>query len=396
MKKKLFLGLTALAAVALTSCQKDQVINQVPQEQPIEFGTYLGRDAQTKASDMDLDALKAAGFGVFAYYTGTTDYNSTTAPNFMYNQKVNWNNTNWEYSPVKYWPNNTSDKITFMAYSPYLDNSVSTSKVTSVSANNVSINPYIQFTVVDDPTNHKDLIYAKVDNKSKTNTYAEDITFNFNHALSRIGFKCIGMYDEINEDINGNYDDYTHTSTDANTSVTVQKIVLKGKFNTTGQLDLYSGDWTKIGSNENTEVTYTISNDPNDDDNTDDSELNNISTSSSELSGQLNKDTEFIMIVPSYSTEEDDNIKDITIQVIYTITTTDGAIDGGSVSVKNDVTSAPFEFNFAPGKAYTFNLHFGLQSVKFSATQTINGWDSSNGEIAVNVPINAQAPVQNP
>lgn len=396
MKKKLFLGLTALAAVALTSCQKDQVINQVPQEQPIEFGTYLGRDAQTKASDMDLDALKAAGFGVFAYYTGTTDYNSTTAPNFMYNQKVNWNNTNWEYSPVKYWPNNTSDKITFMAYSPYLDNSVSTSKVTSVSANNVSNNPYIQFTVVDDPTNHKDLIYAKVDNKSKTNTYAEDITFNFNHALSRIGFKCIGMYDEINEDINGNYDDYTHTSTDANTSVTVQKIVLKGKFNTTGQLDLYSGDWTKIGSNENTEVTYTISNDPNDDDNTDDSELNNISTSSSELSGQLNKDTEFIMIVPSYSTEEDDNIKDITIQVIYTITTTDGAIDGGSVSVKNDVTSAPFEFNFAPGKAYTFNLHFGLQSVKFSATQTINGWDSSNGEIAVNVPINAQAPVQNP
>ena len=87
-----------------------------------------------------------------------------------------------------------------------------------------------------------------------------------------------------------------------------------------------------------------------------------------------------------------DNIKEITIQVIYTITTTDGAINGGSVSVTNDVTSTPFEFNFTPGKAYTFNLHFGLQSVKFSATQTINGWDSSNGEIAVNVPINAQQP----
>ena len=390
MKKKLFLGLAALATVALTSCQKDQVINQVPQEQPIEFGTYLGRDAQTKASDMDLDALKAAGFGVFAYYTGDEEYNSATTPNFMYNQKVNWNTTVWEYSPVKYWPNNTADKITFMAYSPYLDNSASTSNVTSVSTNGVTGNPYIQFSVVEDPSNHKDLVYAKVENKSKINTYAEDITFSFNHALSRIGFKCIGMYDEINQDINGNYDDNTHTSTDANTTITVQKIVLKGKFNTTGQLDLYSGDWTKIGSNENTEVTYIISNDPNGDDNTDDSELENVSTTSNTLSAQLNKNSEFIMIVPSYSNETADNIKGITIQVIYTITTSDGAINGGSVSVTNDVTSTPFEFNFAPGKAYTFNLHFGLQSVKFSATQTINGWDSSNGEIAVNVPINAQ------
>ena len=137
-------------------------------------------------------------------------------------------------------------------------------------------------------------------------------------------------------------------------------------------------------------MTYIISNDPNGDDNTDDSELENVSTTSNTLSAQLNKNSEFIMIVPSYSNETADNIKGITIQVIYTITTSDGAINGGSVSVTNDVTSTPFEFNFAPGKAYTFNLHFGLQSVKFSATQTINGWDSSNGEIAVNVPINAQ------
>lgn len=390
MKKKLFLGLLAAAAVTFTACQKDEVINEVPQDQPIEFGTYVGRDAQTKASDMDLNALKDAGFGVFAYYTGDDEYESETTPNFMYNQKVNWVTSAWEYSPVKYWPNNTTDKITFMAYSPYLNNSASTSNVTSVSTNTVSGNPYIQFSVVNDPSNHKDLVYAKVENKSKTNTSADDISFSFNHALSRIGFKCIGMYDEINGDSNGEEDNHVHTSTDANTTITVQEIVLKGKFNTSGQLDLYTGNWTKIGSDVNTEVTYTISNDPNGDGNTDDTELNNVSTSSNNLSAQLNKNSEFIMIVPSYSEETEHNIKDITIQVVYTITTNDGAIDGGSVSVTNDVTSTQFDFNFAPGKAYNFNLHFGLKSVKFSATQTINGWNTTNGEIAVNVPIYTQ------
>lgn len=93
----------------------------------------------------------AAGFGVFAYYSGSTQFgswsswNPTTpaasnkAPNFMYNEKLTWSDTKngWDYSPVKYWPNgkdtanpgdtpsNTATEanaqyLSFFAYAPYV------------------------------------------------------------------------------------------------------------------------------------------------------------------------------------------------------------------------------------------------------------------------------------
>ena len=50
------------------------------------------------------------------------------------------------------------------------------------------------------------------------------------------------------------------------------------------------------------------------------------------------------------------------------------------------ITSEPFGFTFEAGKAYSFNLHLGLTSVKFSAT--VEGWDETTPGIVVNVPIN--------
>ena len=113
MKKRLILGMAALAAVTFTSCQKDQVINQVSQDQAIEFTTYTGRDAQTKGTVMDVTELKAKGFGVYAYYTTTTntldvknnaatDAQSAFKPNFMQNTEVS--GSTWNYYPKKYWP----------------------------------------------------------------------------------------------------------------------------------------------------------------------------------------------------------------------------------------------------------------------------------------------------
>ena len=80
----------------------------------------MGRTATTRAAyaagpinnndKSDENSLKNAEFGVFAYLT-KADYSNTTpptlAPNFMYNQKITWDETNnlWTYTPVKYWPN---------------------------------------------------------------------------------------------------------------------------------------------------------------------------------------------------------------------------------------------------------------------------------------------------
>ena len=52
--------------------------------------------------------------GVFAYYQ------SSGSPDFMNNQLLSTTNgTEWTYSPVKYWPNNTGATLSLYAYSPY-------------------------------------------------------------------------------------------------------------------------------------------------------------------------------------------------------------------------------------------------------------------------------------
>lgn len=130
MKRNLLIGLAALAAVTITSCQKDQVINQVPQEQAIEFGTYVGRDAQTKATSIHTAELLQSnssenGIGVYAYYTNNSTWDGTITsfqPNFMKNQNVTYSEDNWTYTPVKYWPNEEADKLSFLAYYPYSEN----------------------------------------------------------------------------------------------------------------------------------------------------------------------------------------------------------------------------------------------------------------------------------
>ena len=110
----------------MASCTVEQddiapVSQQAQQESnAIAFGTTVGKGGTTRAGatgSIDTDVLKDAnyGFGVFAYYTKTSPYNTwregTEYVNFMYNQKVTYNAsgtseiTNWTYSPIKYWPN---------------------------------------------------------------------------------------------------------------------------------------------------------------------------------------------------------------------------------------------------------------------------------------------------
>lgn len=113
------------------------------QQVPVTFGTYVGENAITRAGyvgDINTPALLAndnAEFGVFGFYTDNSDFNSSTStPNFMYNQKVEGSSAVtpvWTYSPVKYWPNETThdtqsppaestatDKLSFFAYAPYV------------------------------------------------------------------------------------------------------------------------------------------------------------------------------------------------------------------------------------------------------------------------------------
>lgn len=227
MKKKLFFGLLAAAAVSFTACQKDEVISEVPQDQAIGFGTYVGRDAQTKADITNEGAMEDtdyAGFGVFAYYTASEVYANTFTHDFMNNQPVKWD-SKWDYNPKKYWPGGTN-KVSFFAYAPYTDvTSTPTENITSFGYENTDNgNPTLNFSVANNVNNQIDLLYAT----PKTDLTSGKVDFVFNHALSRIGFKVKTSNDQYR--------------------ITVTEITLTANFNNSGTLNLSTGYWSNESS----------------------------------------------------------------------------------------------------------------------------------------------------
>lgn len=398
MKKNLLIGLAALAAVTITSCQKDQVINQVPQEQAIEFGTYVGRDAQTKGSVTDINTLcgNTKGFGVFAYYTGQDEFSETSKPNFMYNQRVygtasgNPPTYTWTYSPIKYWPNNPGDQISFFAYAPYDVNSgVNNNTALEMTGNNVGGAPIITYNVKEDVSLHTDLTYAVLDDgsiypfpKNMTKpTIDSEIKLLFKHALSRIGFKVEAVIDKVNPDDDGQLDDEEDSDEieiATGTTIAVSSVSITGNFATSAKLNLSTGSWSDLTNDNSTTFTLTTN------------EFESVASNVSKSPVQLNKSDEYLMIVPyKFDDETPSSITDgkcVEITVVYTVTTADPNLASSSV-ITNTITSDPFEFNFEMGKAYNFVLHLGLNSVKFDAS--VSNWDTPNGyDYSVNVPIN--------
>lgn len=154
MKRNLLSAATMCIGVLLTACVATHEVEE-PQVKtvatnntpvPIDFDTYyVGRPADTRLivtpdlptggvpGNIDtVDKLRAAGFSVFGYYTDGADYAAATKPNYMFNQQIAYDNTKtaWTYSPIKFWPNETttdgkggtsdhSDKLSFFAYAPY-------------------------------------------------------------------------------------------------------------------------------------------------------------------------------------------------------------------------------------------------------------------------------------
>lgn len=103
MKKIFFIAATA--ALALSSCSSDEQLvesNQTVEEGAVAFNAYSERT--TRAAINELAQVKAQGFGVFAYDQGTSSYltysSNSSYPNFMYNQRVAFDHTNYEFKDV--------------------------------------------------------------------------------------------------------------------------------------------------------------------------------------------------------------------------------------------------------------------------------------------------------
>ena len=193
MKQNYFMGLIACAALTMTGCSNDEI--NVPQQSQgnnaIEFSTYLGRNAQgSRGTETNTGSIKTNGFGVLAYYTEQDDFANTNKPNFMWNQKVTHNGTNWEYTPIKYWPTKVGDKVSFFAYAPYVANGNANGIV--LSGNSVTGAPTATITLPENPSQTIDFVAAVQMNKTHDNSTSanNNVSFTLKHEMTRVGIKA--------------------------------------------------------------------------------------------------------------------------------------------------------------------------------------------------------------
>ena len=419
-----------MMALIVMSCSKDETTMSIPQESnAIEFGTYVGRDAQTRTTMInDVAALQPKGFGVFAYYTNDSDYNSSSStPNFMYNQKVEGAVAGdgtaespyvytWSYTPVKYWPNEVAgneqydkDKVSFFAYAPYSAASTTDAlnNFTFTPANDAPGDPKIAYIVNTDVKKQEDLLWGVNNTVAESDagygfpfkdqqkqTVGGDIKFQFKHALARIGFNVLAMVDDLT----------TSKEIADGTDIVVTQVELIGKFYASGALNLNNTEanvplWSDAAASADDGVrTFVLSSVA--DNFVNEGDFGTKDEGADQTHGQLvskeikplNADDSYLMVIPQkFDGTTHPKIK---IRVTYDVITADGKLDTKQSKVTNVITSDEFAFTFVGGNAYTFNLHLGMTSVKFSAD--VAAWTEVGTGTVVNVPINTPDPVVEP
>ena len=419
----------------------------------VGFNVYVNRGLQTKAGwggvltlDDLKDETKANGFGVFAYYGNGALYNETMMPDFMYDQQVKWTGNNvWEYSPIKYWPNEfgeaasseAADRLTFFAYAPFADVTPSTGVVTDGSttgiigmSRNISKgDPVVMYSSSLTPGNGVDLCWgvaaepftSSVDGNNSNNVAAgypflnvikpktgDHLKFEFNHALAQLNI-------QIDADINN------EVAGDGKTKIYVRSVTFNG-FSMRGSLNLNSNKtegpiWYDIsGTGKLKREPVTVY-----DGRTDGMEGVETATDVSEKPADLNPiivqakpygNPELkagvtttavnlfngaadapVMVIPTPGVP-------VTVTIVYDVETednrltgylSDGVTHGSSVENKitKNITTTQGNMILSAGKKYVVKLHLGLTSVKFDADVAV--WDDTTypDPVDVNLPDNA-------
>lgn len=328
-----FLILSCVAFGAMASCSDSEDIKMSNvKDDSISFNPYVGR-AQSRAIAADIKTLQQSdkGFGVFANWeSGKVWESSSKMPNFMNNQQVTYAAGQWTYSPLKYWPASSAEKVSFLAYAPYVangtfsDNELSTVASASYQEGKGVVATYVMGESIE---KQDDFLYASAIDKTNEE---ETISFAFSHALAKIGFKVIGWE--------------TSEAKDTATKVIVNAISLSTQLGS-GDFILDEGQWSSIALGENTKA-YVLK-----------GELiqNNEFTNADRMSGQLNTEDGYVFTIPAVG----DKYPSYCVLVDYSVETQDASLPEGKLVTRNKVyrTIAPA---FEQGKAYTLNIHLGL------------------------------------
>lgn len=93
------------------------------QARPIAMTAYTPQPTRSSADYTAEGGIpRGQSMGVYAYLHDKSTWTATAQPNFMWNQQAvspDDGDDCFGYAPLKYWPNDENDKVSFMAYFPY-------------------------------------------------------------------------------------------------------------------------------------------------------------------------------------------------------------------------------------------------------------------------------------
>lgn len=433
MKKLVFLA--ACAALVLAGCAKIETVSNQEMNTPVGFSAYTG-NALTKAGaygEMNNTLLQqteanGGGFGVFAYKTSGNypSPNNSLEPNFMYNQKVLYKASAWEYSPIKYWPNqlagatdagaNTDsqatpalgyavDKVSFFAYAPYVAVTPNTGAVgegkdvegiTALTPNGEKSDPKVTYKVSDDLDKQVDLVWgvshggtwnnvvagspnALVNGKPYLNLQKPAINtaihFYFHHALAQLKLQAFAAYNQV----------AAGGTAKNGVKITIDNVVITvpGMYQT-AVLNLNNPDvdandkpipaWESETGSANLTLNVVKANiNPNLKDGGDvhaSAQPTGVIykdapyTKPFDSAVDVIKDGKYFTLIPKYGADVTVNVK-----VTYYVTTDDANLAAGHSRVENVIShDVTFTNGFQAGTRNIIRMILGISEVKFEAT----------------------------
>ena len=220
--------------MALAACSNEGPDLSEQQLRAVGFGSYT-EQFQTRGSDVQRAIPDGGSMGVYAYYhDGSTWADDADAlsldasankllPDFMWNQQCTYSADldAFVYTPLKYWPNEESDKLSFIAYYPFTNPDIlegpaspAQTGLTPLITNSGKGLPSFNFTVKDDAEDQVDLLVSDLivdlpqtrDTEADPGTPFNDLSiydkvkFLFHHALAKVEFRIVADAD-IRKDI---------------------------------------------------------------------------------------------------------------------------------------------------------------------------------------------------
>ena len=372
-----------LATLAMAGCSQNEVTDINPDaHRAIGFDVYTG--VQTRGAETDLAALKVsdAGFGFLAYKT-EGDWNTKNAdatPDFLYNEHGTWTDGaptgSWGYNNIRFWPTNTTDKISFFAYAPYEASPADGSnKGITLSAQTAKGAPTLDFALTT-TNNWKNMVDLVTDNRSNIQDQTATsnagspgtVSFKFSHVLTKVADIKVKPDQSLGSDIK-------IYVTNLELVPGTNKLQDKAKYQfSDGNWADATGGASYFKDNQDLSAFLNKKTDVN---------WCGYKTSSVDVSDKDNATSLFpsgqaLYFIPVNNGNGTTNASDLKLKITYDIVTKVSE----STNVKSTTTKEVDlpKNTFKKGMAHTYTLTIKLNTIKITVDETITPWSTTTGE----------------